>query len=76
VTAHENRKSTFKVMTALFGAAGTRDGEFGNAVLSRLPMRGSHRHRLSDAATGNEPRGGVWPRDHFGVAAKLLLPDR
>src|ERR1700730_5764768 len=44
-------------MTALFGAAGTRDGgEFGNAVLRRLPMRGSHRHRLSDAATGNEPR--------------------
>jgi len=44
-------------MTALFGAASTTDGgEFGNAVLSRLPMRGSHRRRLTDAATGNEPR--------------------
>jgi hypothetical protein len=53
VTAHENRKSTLKVMTALFGAAGTRDGEF-----------------------GDEPRGGGWPSDHSGVAAKLLLPDR
>jgi hypothetical protein len=53
VTAHRNRKSTLKVMTALFGAAGTRDGEF-----------------------GDEPRGGGWPSDHSGVAAKLLLPDR
>jgi endonuclease/exonuclease/phosphatase family metal-dependent hydrolase len=24
----------------------------------------------------NEPRGGGWPSDHFGVAATLLLPDR
>lgn len=44
-------------MTALFGAASaSKSGEFGNAVLSRLPVRGSKRHRLTDAATGNEPR--------------------
>ena len=45
-------------MTATFGAASiTNDGgEFGNAVLSRLPLIRSHRHRLTDAATGNEPR--------------------
>jgi endonuclease/exonuclease/phosphatase family metal-dependent hydrolase len=44
-------------MTAAFGAARTRDdGEFGNAVLSRLPVHGSLRHRLTDASTGNEPR--------------------
>jgi endonuclease/exonuclease/phosphatase family metal-dependent hydrolase len=44
-------------MTALFGAASSSDGsEFGNAVLSRLPIRDCHRHRLTDAATGTEPR--------------------
>jgi endonuclease/exonuclease/phosphatase family metal-dependent hydrolase len=44
-------------MTATFGAACIKDGaEFGNAVLSRLPVRASQCDRLTDAATGNEPR--------------------
>jgi endonuclease/exonuclease/phosphatase family metal-dependent hydrolase len=44
-------------MTATFGAASTKSvGEFGNAVLSRLPVKGSRLQRLTDASTGNEPR--------------------
>jgi endonuclease/exonuclease/phosphatase family metal-dependent hydrolase len=45
-------------MTATFGAARSISGlgEFGNAVLSRLPVRGPRCHPLTDASTGNEPR--------------------
>jgi endonuclease/exonuclease/phosphatase family metal-dependent hydrolase len=31
---------------------------------------------LSAEVVCNEPRGGAWPSDHFGVAAKLSLPGR
>jgi len=31
---------------------------------------------LSADVVCNEPRGGGWPSDHFGVVATLLLPDR
>lgn len=44
-------------MTATFGAAHTTDaGEFGNAVLSRLPVHRFQRRGLTDASSGNEPR--------------------
>jgi endonuclease/exonuclease/phosphatase family metal-dependent hydrolase len=44
-------------MTATFGPAKPiRGGHFGNAVLSRLPVRGSRCRSLTDAWSGNEPR--------------------
>jgi endonuclease/exonuclease/phosphatase family metal-dependent hydrolase len=33
-----------------------RGGQFGNAVLSRLPVQGSRCQALTDASSGNEPR--------------------
>jgi endonuclease/exonuclease/phosphatase family metal-dependent hydrolase len=56
-------------MTASLGAARTMDagGEFGNAVLSRLPVLGSRCNRLTDAASGNEPRAVITvDADAFG----------
>jgi endonuclease/exonuclease/phosphatase family metal-dependent hydrolase len=44
-------------MTAVFGPARTTfGGEFGNAVLSRVPVLTSQCHPLTDASSGNEPR--------------------
>jgi endonuclease/exonuclease/phosphatase family metal-dependent hydrolase len=44
-------------MTATFGPTKPiRGGQFGNAVLSRLPVRDSRCQPLTDASSGNEPR--------------------
>lgn len=44
-------------MTATFGPTRPiRGGQFGNAVLSRLPVQGVRRHALTDASSGTEPR--------------------
>lgn len=44
-------------MTAVFGPAAARvDGQFGNAVLTRLPILSSRTLALTDGGTGNERR--------------------
>lgn len=55
-------------MTAAFGAARAIDGgEFGNAVLSRLPVLSFQCHPLTDAGAANEPRAALTVNvDAFG----------